>query len=147
MDTSLSLNKFFNTIHDKNDSRININNIIESPYIWIGTCEKLILNYLNFSIELINFFKNSIPDLDEEKIKIAGKEIVCNKAYGYLNKLELNNPIHLDSLKIRSSNNLLLVLNYLLEYFELIEDYEKCCKIRDIFNQIKHFIKQKIDEK
>ena len=136
----MNLDNFFNTLPENNESsKKTMSDLMDSPLIWIGTFEKLIINYLSFSVELINFFKSAIPDLDEEQLKESGKEIVCNKAYNYLDKLDLKNELHLESLKIRSNEKLIKTLKFVLNYFESIEDFEKCIKIRDIIYQTNQF--------
>ena len=110
----MNLDNFFNTLPEENEQpQKTISYLMDSPFIWVGTFEKLIINYLSFSTDLISFFKTAIPDLDEEQIKESGKELVCNKAFNYLDKLDLQDELHLEGLKTRSSIKLTKTLNYI----------------------------------
>jgi hypothetical protein len=131
----MNLDNFFNTLPEENENpKKTISDLMDSPFIWVGTFEKLITNYLSFSVDLINFFKSAIPDLDEEQLKESGKELVCNKAYNYLDKLDLEDETHLESLRIRSSEKLIKTLKFVLYYFESIEEFEKCVKLKKILD-------------
>lgn len=130
-------NIFFNIPQEDEIPKKTISDITDSPFIWIGTFEKLILNYLEFGDQLVDFFKNIIPDLNSDQIKESGREMLCNKAFEYINKLDLNEYFHLESLHKRSSPKLIIALEYVLTYFESNEKYEQCAKIRDVLNQVK----------
>lgn len=137
----MNLDNFFNTLPEENESpKKTISDLMDSPFIWVGTFEKLIINYLSFSVDLINFFKSAIPDLDEEQLKESGKELVCSKAYNYLDKLDLEDEIHLESLKIRSSEKLIKTLKFVLYHFESIEEFEKCVKLKKILDYVEQSI-------
>ena len=138
---NMNLDNFFNTLSENNESpKKTISDLMDSPFIWVGTFEKLITNYLSFSVDLINFFKSAIPDLDEEQLKESGKELVCNKAYNYLDKLDLENETHLESLKVRSSEKLIKTLNFVLYHFESVEEFEKCVKLKKILDYVEQNI-------
>jgi hypothetical protein len=137
----MNLDNFFNTLPENNESpKKTMSDLMDSPFIWVGTFEKLITNYLSFSVDLISFFKSAIPDLDEEQLKESGKELVCNKAYNYLDKLDLEDETHLESLRIRSSEKLIKTLKFVLYYFESIEEFEKCMKLKKILDYVEQNI-------
>lgn len=137
----MNLDNFFNTLPEENEQpKRTISDLMDSPFIWVGTFEKLIINYLSFSTDLISFFKAAIPDLDEDQIKESGKELVCNKAFNYLNKLDLQDELHLEGLKARSSKKLTKTLTFVLYYFESVEDYEKCAKLKNILDIVQQNI-------
>lgn len=137
----MNLDNFFNTVSPEDENpKKTMSDLIDSPLIWVGTFEKLVLNYLTFGNELINFFKSAIPDLDDEQIKESGKGIVCNRAFEYISKLDLNDPLHLESLQKRSSVKLLKTLRYVLMYFESTEEFEKCVKLKNISDYVEYYI-------
>jgi hypothetical protein len=105
--------------------------------MWIGMFKKLIANYEIFTKQIIMFFRMSDQDLDIDDIERASSYIVYTRAYDNLSKINPENLIHIEALKIYSDKPFKITLKKALDYYENIEEYEKCVflkKIQDIIN-------------
>lgn len=143
----MNLNIFFNTSNEENiESEVSssVNDFMDSPVIWVGTFEKLISNYHDFGNRIIELLKIVCVDLNQKQIQEIGEKIIFNRAYKYIDKIDLENQTHIEVLKQRSNESLLKSLNNTIKYFENIEDYEKCARIINILNKINNE-KQRFD--
>jgi hypothetical protein len=102
----------------------------EHPIVYMGMFKKLIYNYESFSDQLIQFMSSSNTDLDTGDVKRAGESMVYNRAFTHLEKLDLNNPTHIECIEEYSDKVFLRALNKSLRYFENAEEYEKCAFIQ-----------------
>ena len=103
--------------------------------MWIGMFKKLIANYEIFTKQIIMFFRMSNQDLDMDDIERASSYMVYTRAYDSLSKLDTENIIHLEALRLYSDKPFRMALKNALEYYENIEEYEKCAflkKVQDI---------------
>ena len=105
--------KMFIKIHQKKNS---LNNIIKS----------------NITPSFSQVLQSS--DTNEEDLA----EYVANvRAFHYLNKLNLISEIDIEILKENSSDELIKYLDYSREFFESLEQYEKCSFLKKIQDIIK----------
>jgi hypothetical protein len=135
----MDINKVFDLFEEKDS----INNpttkldLTESPVMWIGMFKKLVMNYKVFSQQLISMFSSVEPPLDIDDIKKASSYMVYTRAFDYISKLDITNPIHLECLKMYSDDKLKQSINISLHYYESLEEYEKCAvlkKIQDVMS-------------
>jgi len=136
----MDLKKFFNLFDSEepeNEPMIVNEQLAEHPYIYMGLFKKLILNYETFSTQLFNFMRSTEVDLDVDKLEKAGIYMVYWRAYNHIEKIDLTQDFHVDTIRAYADDNFIKALNSCLQYYEDIEEYEKCAflkKISDIVN-------------
>lgn len=131
----MDINKIFEVFKPEDEVNETTQVVFEGPIMWIGMFKKLIANYEIFTKQIIMFFRMSNQDLDIDDIEQASSYMVYTRAYDNLTKLDIENPIHLEVLKLYSDKSFKIALKSALEYYEGIEEYEKCAflkKIQDI---------------
>ena len=136
----MNLKKFFKLFDSKepeSEPVIVNEQLIDHPYIYMGLFKKLILNYDAFSIQLFQFMRSTEADLNVDKLEEAGVHMVYWRAYNHIEKIDLTQDLHIDTIKAYADDNFIKALDMCLQYYENIEEYEKCAflkKILDITN-------------
>lgn len=136
----MDLDNFFNLFNssEPEDKPVIVNEkLTDHPYIYMGLFKKLIINYDNFSQQLFQFMRSSDNDLDVDNMEKAGVHMVYWRAYNHIEKIDLTQDFHVDTLRAYADDNFIKALNMCLQYNEEIEEYEKCAflkKISDIVN-------------
>lgn len=108
--------------------------LYEKPLFWIGMFEKLIQNNVIFKQHLKKTLTHS-KDYDSESLSEIGDAIVYNRAYAFMELINLDNENHQTAIKARIRysyliNNLIMALNYFIS----TEEYEKCAVLKKILN-------------
>jgi hypothetical protein len=136
----MDLNKLFK-LFDSNESEekpVIVNEqLLEHPYIYMGLFKKLILNYNTFSQQLFQFMRSADNDLDVDQMEKAGVHMVYWRAYNHIEKIDLTQDFHVDTIRAYADDNFIKALDMCLQYYEENEEYEKCAflkKILDITN-------------
>jgi hypothetical protein len=106
-----------------------IRDISEHPAFWLGIFTKIIMNHSNFNAAQLSVFKTAFPNMDINDIRNAGEFIIYTKSYGFLQKLDIERELDLQTLKDNISIELDVALKLALSYFESTEEYEKCAFI------------------
>jgi hypothetical protein len=106
-----------------------IMDISEHPAFWLGIFTKIIMNHSNFNAAQLSVFKTAFPNMDINDIRNAGEFIIYTKSYGFLQKLDIERELDLQTLKDNISIELDVALKLALSYFESTEEYEKCAFI------------------
>ena len=132
----LNLENLFNLftpedLRKENKTHLDFEN---QPLYFCGMWKKLILNHINFSKKVANFFKQSNGEFDISDIREAGKFVAFNRAWSYLNKLDLNKDDHILTILSYSNEEFIATLEMGLKHFTECEEYEKCAKILKIKN-------------
>jgi len=94
---------------------------------------KLILNYLNYTTQVINLFDKAEPELDIKDIKRVGELMLYERAYDYIKGIDLHNKEHINALFKEAKNSkidLESALNKSIDHFENLEEYEKCAVLK-----------------
>jgi hypothetical protein len=131
----MDINKIFETFKPEDEVNDTTQVAFDSPIMWIGMFKKLIANYEIFTKQIIMFFKMSNQDLDMDDVERASSYMVYTRAYDNLSKIDLENIVHIEALKLYSDKSFKTALKNALEYYESIEEYEKCAflkKIQDV---------------
>jgi hypothetical protein len=131
----MDINKIFENFKPEDEINETTQVVFEGPIMWIGMFKKLIANYEIFTKQIIIFFRMSNQDLDIDDIERASSYMVYTRAYDNLTKIDPDNLIHLEALKLYSDKSFKIALKNALEYYERIEEYEKCAflkKIQDV---------------
>ncbi len=81
-----------------NDSSLSIDNLMKDPLSKIGMFVKLIQNHEIFHKKLNQFLSKENPDYDIEHTKSASMFTVYNRAWFYINQIDLNDKNHIDAI-------------------------------------------------
>ncbi len=112
----------------------------DHPLYWISGFNKIINNYVFFTQYIAKNFNNISPELNQEEIDTIGVTLLFNRSWEYIKRLNLDNPFHIDCLKIKSSESLNDSLEAAILFFEKIEEYEKCAFLKNIQDKVKDFL-------
>tara|TARA_R110002153_G_scaffold34102_1_gene102375 strand:- start:445 stop:873 length:429 start_codon:yes stop_codon:yes gene_type:complete len=130
----IDVDKLFNLFPDESegendDTHINFK---DSPVYWIGIYKKLILNHINFNKKVIKFFKEANSELDVKDMKEAGEFVTYSRAWNYIKKIDFEDDSHLDAIYSYSDEYLETTLELGIQYFQNLEEYEKCAQLLKI---------------
>tara|TARA_R110001592_G_scaffold279320_1_gene546754 strand:+ start:320 stop:748 length:429 start_codon:yes stop_codon:yes gene_type:complete len=112
----------------ENDN-LSIDDLMKDPLSKIGMFVKLIQNHEIFHKKLNQFLSKENPKYDIEQTKNASMFTVYNRAWFYINQIDLTDKNHLDAVLDFKKEPFLSILEKVLQYFENIEEYEKCAKL------------------
>ena len=111
-------------------------NFDEHPYYNIGMFKKLILNNANYNFNLSLSLQQENPNWDIDDIIDMGENILFNRAYSFIYKLDLNDPTHSETLNTFADTILLKCLVTSIKHYELLEEFEKCAFLLNIKNYV-----------
>jgi hypothetical protein len=133
----ISKEKIFN-LFDNSNGVIDIHeDFMDSPYAKIGMFNKIITNNKIFFQKLKFSLDKIKKEYNEENIEIYTQFVTFNRAFFYINQINIENILHVDALKCYDQDKLSNNLDLSLLYFEANEEYEKCAYLF----KIKTFIK------
>jgi len=139
MYNKMDINKIFNLfeginkdIPDEDDNTLLVD-FSEHPLYWIGGFNKLINNYIYFNKYLVD------KSIDKDRLEISNI-LLYNRAWEYIKRLDTNNSLHLDCLKVKSNESLDIALDSTIKFFEKYEEYEKCAFLKNIQEKVKDFL-------
>ena len=140
----MDLNKIF-SMFDEGDSKDTdevslLVDFSDHPLYWISGFNKIINNYVFFTQYIAKNFNNISPELNQEEIDTIGVTLLFNRSWEYIKRLNLDNPFHIDCLKIKSTESLNDSLEAAILFFEKIEEYEKCAFLKNIQDKVKDFL-------
>jgi hypothetical protein len=104
---------------------------------------KIIKNHNGFT----EYTKKLINQIDPkhvielEKAEELGDWVTFNRAWFYIEKLDLKDEFHYDALVMSATDDTITALNVTLIHFEQLEEYEKCAHLHAIKNELKDFLK------
>lgn len=133
----MGLEDFYRSLFGKNDELAKMEEEIEmwkdTPRYKVGMFVKLITNGTKLRRQLINMFE------DDKRVNIedAGEFIMYNRAWFWLQDFDIKNDEWVDALSHYDNNELLESLTQTVQYFEELEEYEKCGKLSSIKNILK----------
>lgn len=139
----MNINKIFSLFNSSDESKNDeissqINTSID-PINEIEVFKRMIFNYETSVKHLIQLFNTANPPLDLEEIERASCQMVYNKAYDHLIKINLTDSSHIKTLKSLSDDNFKKVLDKALNYFIQNEEYEKCVFLKQVHDIINSF--------
>jgi hypothetical protein len=140
----MDLNKIFSMFDDGDSKDTDEVSLLvdfsDHPLYWISGFNKIINNYVFFTQYIAKNFNNISPELNQEEIDTIGVTLLFNRSWEYIKRLNLDNPFHIDCLKIKSSESLNDSLEAAILFFEKIEEYEKCAFLKNIQDKVKDFL-------
>ena len=92
--------------------------------------KKLIQNHQLFNDQLLKFFDNLDEGLSVVDIDRAGEFVVFNSAWNYIQKVDPNNLVCQEALYRFADIHLRVALELSLNYFQEMEEYEKCSHLK-----------------
>lgn len=124
---------FGSSIEEEKDFINTTSNILDEPFNKIGMFTKLIINHIIFHQKLSKFLKHeSSIAIDPEETERASAFAIFNRAWFYINKIDLDNKLDLEAIIKFKNNPFIDTLNEAIGYFEENEEYEKCAKLLKI---------------
>ena len=108
----------------------------KSPTYWVGMYKKLVLNHINFNKKVLKFFKEANKELDIEDVKEAGEFVVYNRAWHYIQNVDINIEEHVLAIENYADEYLDTSLKLGIHFFEEQEEYEKCAHLKHILDKI-----------
>ena len=104
----------------------------QHPMFWVGMFKKLIYNHHSFNNKILNSFKDLDGELDMNDVENAGEFIVYNRAWYWINKIDIKETLHQNALTHYADEILLTYTKVVILYFQELEEYEKCAHLKKI---------------
>jgi hypothetical protein len=104
------------------------------PFVKLKMFKKLIMNYTFYNKSLIEMFKKADPKLDIKELERAGEAMLYERAYSYIEDLNLKNRKVKKIITSNVDEELEVAFKLSLKYFEEIEEYEKCAFLKNILD-------------
>jgi hypothetical protein len=108
----------------------------QTPTYWVGMYKKLVLNHINFNKKVLKFFKEANKELEIEDVKEAGEFVVYNRAWYYIQNVDINIEEHVLAIENYADEYLDTSLKLGIHFFEEQEEYEKCAHLKHILDKI-----------
>jgi hypothetical protein len=112
----------------------------DSPAFKLGMFKKIIFNHLSFNNSLINLVKRVDEDFDVDDVKNASEYIIYTKAWEFIVDFDLKDTESFSILKKYSSQELQASFKLAINFFQEIEEYEKCSHLHQIEKAIQFFL-------
>ena len=104
-----------------------------TPTYHLKMFQKVVLNHMTFQKKLIKLFSESDPEIgDFSDLEEAGQHMAFYRGWDYLKMTNLDKEIWRDCVRIQDPKRLRKALNLTINFFESIEEYEKCAFIKKI---------------
>ena len=101
------------------DDNVSHMDITEKPIYKLGMYQKLLLNFINFKKKVVTFFKETNAELSVEEMEEAGAFVAYNRAWFYINQINLENPEHIKAIEKYSSED----HHYLMSWSKQLYSY------------------------
>jgi hypothetical protein len=139
----MNINSIFNLFNNENndDEASLLVDFSEHPLFWISGFNKVINNHIFFKQYTVKTFQNISPDINIEELEKAGEDLMFRKAWNYIKNFDLDKPFHIECLKLKANDIMVQNLQIAIQFFELLEEYEKCALLKNIEDKIKEFLK------
>ena len=108
----------------------------DNPIIWIKMFKKIILNSLNFNKKVENYFSDSPFKMKKDELAQASDFVIYHRGWFYISKLDLDNEADIDAIKLLADKDLKHTIELTIQFFEDIEDYERCAFLKKIENEV-----------
>jgi hypothetical protein len=132
--------KIFNLFDSPNTLDIH-ENFMDNPYTKIGMFNKIIINNKIFLQKLKSSLSRAKKVYSEEDVNRYTEFVTFNRAFFYINQIDISNNTHTDALMCYNPEQLIYNLDQSILYFEGNEDYEKCAHLFKIKNSLKSLLK------
>ena len=106
----------------------------ETPMFKIGMFKKLIFNHISYKDKVISLFKNVKPELEIWELEEAGEHITFERGWEFIGQCKLQDDRWKSSLIIAHDIELETAIKLTMNYFQGIEEYEKCAYLKKIID-------------
>ena len=113
----------------------------QHPMFWVGMFKKLIYNHKVFNAKVLNSFKDLDGELDMNDVENAGEFIMYNRAWYWINKIDIKESLHQNALTHYADEILLTYTKVIILYFQELEEYEKCAHLKKIQDFLESILK------
>jgi hypothetical protein len=113
----------------------------QHPMFWVGMFKKLIYNHKVFNAKVLNSFKDLDSELDMNDVENAGEFIMYNRAWYWINKINIKETLHQNALTHYADEILLTYTKVVILYFQELEEYEKCAHLKKIQDFLESILK------
>ena len=113
----------------------------QHPMFWVGMFKKLIYNHKVFNAKVLNSFKDLDGELDMNDVENAGEFIMYNRAWYWINKINVKETLHQNALTHYADEILLTYTKVVILYFQELEEYEKCAHLKKIQDFLESILK------
>jgi len=139
----MNINSIFNLFNNENndDEASLLVDFSEHPLFWISGFNKVISNHVFFKQYTVKTFQSISPDINIEELEKAGEDLMFRKAWNYIKNFDLDKPFHVECLKLKADDIMVHNLQIAIQFFELLEEYEKCALLKNIEDKVKEFLK------
>lgn len=119
--------------------------ISQTPFYWVGMFKKLIINHkmLNSVLEK-SLPKHTGKNLGDDLIENLSESVIHNMAYTYIKKIDISIPSHNLALERYKEEHLDVALKMSISFFEEIEEYEKCARLKKILDSLDVLEEEKV---
>jgi hypothetical protein len=114
-----------------------VNDFKEHPAYWLGMYKKLIFNQKLFSQRIIYHLNKLDTDQD---LEVVGNNLAFERGWYYIQKFNVNEEIHKDSIILLLDSILLKTLEDGIYHFQEKEEYERCAHLKKILDISKMFL-------
>ena len=114
-----------------------VNDFKEHPAYWLGMYKKLIFNQKLFSQRIIYHLNKLDTDQD---LEVVGNNLAFERGWHYIQKFDVNEEIHKDSIILLLDSILLKTLEDGIYHFQEKEEYERCAHLKKILDISKMFL-------
>jgi hypothetical protein len=147
----VDINKIFGLFNEgenpkyDSDSNQDMSYLLEDykqhPMFWVGMFKKLIYNHKVFNAKVLNSFKDLDGELDMNDVENAGEFIMYNRAWYWINKIDIKETLHQNALTHYADEILLTYTKVVILYFQELEEYEKCAHLKKIQDFLENILK------
>ena len=133
----MGLEDFYRSLFGKDDELKKMEEEIEmwkdTPRYKVGMFFKLVTNGSKLRRQIINMFE------DDKRVNVedAGEFIMYNRAWFWLQDFNTNDNEWVEALSYYDNDQLSQSLTQSIQYFEEMEEYEKCSKLSSIVGILK----------
>ena len=130
----INVDNIFSAFSKDNELGSSYEDITNSPMFWLGAYKKMVVGGGKSSKKFLEIFKSNNKGMDFEDIEKAGEHILFSRAWGYIEKIDINIDAHKECILLYMDEYLEVAIKLGINHFaqENIEEYEKCAHLRDI---------------
>jgi hypothetical protein len=129
----ISKDKIFDLFENKEANLVDIHeDFMDNSFVKIGMFNKIIQNNEVFFQKLKYYYQKNNITYNLDDVSSYSKFVTYNRAFFYLNQIDINKTTHIDALACYDFDLLIKNLNQSILFFEEREEYEKCAHLFSI---------------
>ena len=135
----MDLNRIFREFKNgmkAEDRQYNVGILNDNPIVLIGMFKKIIVNNVFFNKKIGKLFNYQEVSFTKQDLAKASEFIVYHRAWYYISNIDLSREIDLDAIKSLSDNDFKFTIEKAIQFFENIEEYERCAFLKQIHEKV-----------